>query len=223
VVGGNFDSLLAKLIVTGSTRAEAIERARRALDELVVEGIATVLPFHRLVVRDPAFTSEPFTVHTRWIETEWSGEVAPYQGTPATEPEPRETVVVEVGGKRLEVTLPAGLGAGSAGARPAPRRRGASRHATGALSGAGANGGAGANATDLARAGGDALTSPMQGTIVKLLAADGDQVSEGDPIVVLEAMKMEQPLAAHKSGVVSGLTAAVGDVVSAGSTICQIT
>jgi acetyl-CoA/propionyl-CoA carboxylase biotin carboxyl carrier protein len=218
VIGGNFDSLLAKLIVTGASRAEAIERARRALDELVVEGIATVLPFHRLVVRDPAFTAEPFTVHTRWIETEWAGEVAPYDGTPAAGPQqPRETVVVEVAGKRLEVTLPAGLAAGPTGARPAPRRRGGGHH-SGALSGAGAK------ATDLAvAAGGDALTSPMQGTIVKLVAADGDQVAEGDPIVVLEAMKMEQPLAAHKSGVVGGLTASVGDVVSAGATICRIT
>jgi acetyl-CoA/propionyl-CoA/long-chain acyl-CoA carboxylase, biotin carboxylase, biotin carboxyl carrier protein len=197
VVGGNFDSLLLKLIVTGMTRTEALERARRALDELVVEGIATVLPFHRLVVRDPAFTAEPFTIHTRWIETEWTNEVPPYESTvPAGAAEPRETVVVEVAGKRLEVTLP---GVSQA---VAPRRRGTRQHA--------------------AAAGGDALTSPMQGTIVKLLAADGDTVAEGDPIVVLEAMKMEQPLAAHKSGVVSDLTAAVGDVVGAGATICRI-
>ncbi|HEY8472910.1 MAG TPA: biotin carboxylase N-terminal domain-containing protein [Natronosporangium sp.] len=208
VISGNFDSLLAKLIVTGADRVAALERARRALDELVVEGIATVLPFHRQVVRDPAFVAEPFTVHTRWIETEWQGEVAPFEGgAPVAPPEPRETVVVEVNGKRLEVSLPAGFGGGSAGrsapGRPAPRRRHASHQPL--------------------PAGGDALTSPMQGTIVKLLVADGDQVGEGDPIVVLEAMKMEQPLAAHKSGVVSGLTAAVGDVVSAGAVICQIT
>jgi acetyl-CoA/propionyl-CoA carboxylase biotin carboxyl carrier protein len=203
VIGGNFDSLLAKLIVTGATRAEAIERARRALDELVVEGLATVLPFHRLVVRDPAFVAEPFTVHTRWIETEWTGEIPPYQATTAAGagPEPRETVVVEVAGKRLEVSLPAGLLTAGGPARPARRRSGGHHSVS---------------------AGGDALTSPMQGTIVKLVAADGDQVAEGDPIVVLEAMKMEQPLAAHKSGAVSGLTAAVGDVVGAGTTICQI-
>jgi acetyl-CoA/propionyl-CoA carboxylase, biotin carboxylase, biotin carboxyl carrier protein len=197
VVGGNFDSLLAKLIVTGATRTEALERARRALDELAVEGIATVLPFHRLVVRDPAFTAEPFTVHTRWIETEWTHEIAPHESTAPAAAEPRETVVVEVAGKRIEVTLPA------ASAQPPPRRRGARQQA--------------------AATGGDALTSPMQGTIVKLVVTDGDQVTEGDPIVVLEAMKMEQPLAAHKSGVVSGLSAAIGDVVGAGATICRIT
>jgi acetyl-CoA/propionyl-CoA carboxylase biotin carboxyl carrier protein len=212
VVSGAFDSLLAKLIVTGSTRTEALERARRALAELSVEGLATVLPFHRLVVCDPAFTAEPFTVHTRWIETEWAGGVAPYAGpaAPATGepgPAPRETVVVEVGGERLEVSLPAGLGApaagpGRAGARPAPRRRGGGGHPP--------------------VAGGAALTSPMQGTIVKVTVADGDQVAEGDPVVVLEAMKMEQPLTAHRSGVVRGLTAAVGDVISPGATICTI-
>jgi acetyl-CoA/propionyl-CoA carboxylase biotin carboxyl carrier protein len=207
VIGGNFDSLLAKLIVTGATRTEALERARRALAELVVDGLATVLPFHRLVVRDPAFTAEPFTIHTRWIETEWGGGVAPYpaQVAAGSGPEPRETVVVEVDGKRLEVSLPARLAAGPAGTadRPAPRRRGGGRQVT--------------------VAGGDALTSPMQGTIVKVTAADGDRVSEGDPIIVLEAMKMEQPLNAHKSGVVSGLAATIGDVISAGTTICRIT
>jgi acetyl-CoA/propionyl-CoA carboxylase biotin carboxyl carrier protein len=201
VLGGNFDSLLAKLIVTGETRTEALERARRALAELAVEGVATVLPFHRLVVRDPAFVSEPFTVHTRWIETEWAGGVPPYEGVSPGEPEPRETIVVEVAGKRLEVSLPAGLGAPSVG-RSAPRRRSTGSHST--------------------VAGGDALTSPMQGTIVKLVVADGDEVTQGDPVVVLEAMKMEQPLAAHRAGVVSGLTAAVGDVVPAGAVICEI-
>ncbi|MPZ27357.1 MAG: ATP-grasp domain-containing protein [Micromonosporaceae bacterium] len=208
VVGGNFDSLLAKLIVTGETRTEALERARRALAELAVDGLATVLPFHRLVVRDSAFTAEPFTVHTRWIETDWAGGVEPFAAPAGSgDPEPaRETVVVEVGGKRLEVSLPAGFGTGGGGAgagRPAPRRRGGGSQST--------------------VAGGDALTAPMQGTIVKVTAAEGDQVSEGDPVIVLEAMKMEQPLNAHKSGKVSGLTAAVGDVVSPGAIICKIT
>jgi acetyl-CoA/propionyl-CoA carboxylase biotin carboxyl carrier protein len=207
VVGGSFDSLLAKVIITGATRTEALERARRALAELAVDGLATVLPFHRLVVRDPAFTSEPFTVHTRWIETEWDGQVPPYAaaGPAGPEPAPRETVVVEVGGKRLEVSLPAGFGAGAGnpGGRAAPRRRGGGSHA--------------------AAAGGETLTSPMQGTIVKVTASDGDQVAEGDPVIVLEAMKMEQPLTAHRSGVVSGLTAAVGDVVPPGAPICRIT
>jgi len=206
VIGGNFDSLLAKVIVTGETRTEALERARRALDEMVVGGIATVLPFHRAVVRDPAFTAEPFTVHTRWIETEWAGGTAPYaDSAPAAPAEQRETVVVEVGGKRLEVSLPAGLLNGTQGSAPARPRRERTR--------AGHSG----------AAGGDALTSPMQGTIVKIAVADGDEVSEGDLVVVLEAMKMEQPLNAHKSGVVANLSAAVGDVVSAGAVICTIT
>jgi acetyl-CoA/propionyl-CoA carboxylase biotin carboxyl carrier protein len=206
VVGGAFDSLLAKLIVTGASRAEALERARRALDETVVEGLPTVLPFHRAVVRDPDFVDEPFRVHTRWIETDWAGGLPPYAGgaaDPAQEA-PRETVVVEVGGRRLEVTLPAGLGASAAGAgrAGAPRRSG-SRGGGAALSG-------------------DALTSPMQGTIVKIAVADGDRVAEGDLVVVLEAMKMEQPLTAHKAGTVKGLTAAVGEVVSSGAVICEL-
>jgi acetyl-CoA/propionyl-CoA carboxylase, biotin carboxylase, biotin carboxyl carrier protein len=208
VVGGNFDSLLAKVIVTGETRTEALERSRRALDEMAVDGMPTALPFHRRVVRDPAFTDEPFRVHTRWIETQWAGGVAPYDGAgePAAAPG-RETVVVEVGGKRLEVSLPAGFGVGSGaagnpGGGAVPRRRGGGNTAT--------------------AAGGDALTCPMQGTIVKVIAADGDEVAEGDPIVVVEAMKMEQPLLAHKSGVVSGLTATVGDVTSPGGVICTI-
>jgi len=209
VIGGNFDSLLAKVIVTGEDRAQALARARRALDEMVVEGMATALPFHRLIVRDPAFTSEPFTVHTRWIETEWSGGVEPFPPAGAAQEAPAErtTVVVEVGGKRLEVSLPAGFAAGGsagAAATPArPRRRGGATQQGASVSG-------------------DDLTSPMQGTIVKLLVADGDEVAEGDPVVVLEAMKMEQPLNAHKAGVISGLTAAVGDVVPPGATICKI-
>ncbi|HEU4421827.1 MAG TPA: biotin carboxylase N-terminal domain-containing protein [Pilimelia sp.] len=209
VIGGNFDSLLAKVIVTGETRVEALERARRALDEMVVEGMATALPFHRLIVRDEAFTAEPFRVHTRWIETEWHNTVAPFAGAATAEagPAERETVVVEVGGKRLEVSLPAGFGQGTgtaAGSRTdAPRRRGAGRK-------------------QAAAAGGDALTSPMQGTIIKIAVAEGDQVAEGDLVVVLEAMKMEQPLNAHKGGVVTGLTAAVGDVVTAGAVICEL-
>ncbi|MCY1140794.1 ATP-grasp domain-containing protein [Actinoplanes sp. Pm04-4] len=207
VVGGNFDSLLAKLIVSGRTREEALERSRRVLDETVITGLATVLPFHRAVVRDPAFTSEPFTVHTRWIETEWAGGVEPFtpSGADAAGAEDRETVVVEVGGKRLEVKLPAKLLRGgpapAAAARPAARR-----------SGGGAQ----------AQAGGTALTAPMQGTVVKVAVADGDSVSEGDVIVVVEAMKMEQPLTAHKAGTVSGLSVKVGESVTAGSVVCSI-
>ncbi|MFV2009614.1 MULTISPECIES: acetyl/propionyl/methylcrotonyl-CoA carboxylase subunit alpha [unclassified Micromonospora] len=207
VVSGNFDSLLAKLIVTGETRAEALDRARRALDEMVADGMATALPFHRLVVRDPAFTSEPFTVHTRWIETEFDNTVPAFTAPAAAPdaPEPRETVVVEVGGKRLEVSLPAGFGSGTPTA-PVLARKSARRR-----------GGA-----STAAASGDALVSPMQGTIIKIAITDGDQVAEGDLIVVLEAMKMEQPINAPKAGTVSGLSAEVGAVVSAGATICSI-
>jgi acetyl-CoA/propionyl-CoA carboxylase biotin carboxyl carrier protein len=210
VIGGNFDSLLAKVIVYGETRTEALERARRALDETVVEGMATALPFHRAVIRDPAFTSEPFTVHTRWIETEFVNEIPPFAGgaAPDAENEERTTIVVEVDGKRLEVSLPAGF-AGGAGGPGGPQgtatatRRGGGKKAA-------------------ATASGDALTAPMQGTIVKIAVAEGDTVAEGDLVVVLEAMKMEQPLSAHKGGVITGLTAAVGDVLPSGTVICEI-
>jgi acetyl-CoA/propionyl-CoA carboxylase, biotin carboxylase, biotin carboxyl carrier protein len=205
-VAGAFDSMLAKLIVYGASRQEALERSRRALDELVVEGMPTVIPFHRAVVRDEAFTSEPFTVHTRWIETEWDNQVPPYDAAPAEgeESAPRQTVVVEVGGRRLEVSLPAGLAAGGAapGAAAKPRKRG---------------GGSGGSA-----ASGDSLTSPMQGTIVKVAVEDGATVEAGDLVVVLEAMKMEQPITAHKAGTISGLSAEVGAAVTSGAVICTI-
>jgi len=209
VVGGNFDSLLAKVIITGETRTEALERARRALDEMVVDGMATALPFHRAIVRDEAFRAEPFRVHTRWIETEWGGGVEPFTGAAAAPSgaEERTTVVVEVGGKRLAVSLPAGFGATGAAAPAAPTTR--------RSSGRKAGGGAPA-------ASGDSLVSPMQGTIVKLVVGEGDEVAEGDPVVVIEAMKMEQPLAAHKAGVVTGLAATVGEVITAGAVICEI-
>ncbi|MGF7239179.1 MAG: acetyl/propionyl/methylcrotonyl-CoA carboxylase subunit alpha [Frankia sp.] len=213
VIGGAFDSLLAKVIVTGATRQEALERSRRVLDELVVDGMATALPFHRAVVRDPAFApedpTETFKIHNRWIETEFDNTIPAFTGAAeGTESAgDRERVVVEVGGKRLEVVLPAGLGstggAASGGSRgAAPRRRGGSRAA--------------------AAASGNALTSPMQGTIVKVAVADGDAVKSGDLVVVLEAMKMEQPLTAHRDGTVTGLSAVVGDVVASGATLCEI-
>jgi acetyl-CoA/propionyl-CoA carboxylase, biotin carboxylase, biotin carboxyl carrier protein len=206
VIGGAFDSLLAKLIVTGETRAQALERARRALDEFVVDGMATALPFHRAVVRDPAFTAEPFTVFTQWIETEFVNEIAPFTGGAAADEDagPRETVVVEVGGKRLEVTLPAGFGAGGGGSA----KKAAPKRSAGKKSGAATSG--------------DTLTAPMQGTIVKVAVAEGDVVEAGQPVVVLEAMKMEQPLNAHKSGTITGLSAEVGAVVTSGSAICDI-
>jgi acetyl-CoA/propionyl-CoA carboxylase, biotin carboxylase, biotin carboxyl carrier protein len=208
-----FDSLIAKLIVTGATRRQALERARRALDEFEVDGMPTVLPFHRAVVADPDFTDEPFRVHTRWIETEFRNEIAPYAGAAdVAEAEPREQITVEVGGKRLEVSLPAGFGATVAGpaqrqgARPKTRRGGAG----------------GAARSRGGTPSGDELISPMQGTIVKIVAADGEHVQAGDTIVVLEAMKMEQPLTAHKAGTVSGLSITVGQTVPAGAVICQL-
>ncbi|MEO3862174.1 biotin carboxylase N-terminal domain-containing protein [Acrocarpospora sp. B8E8] len=203
----SFDSLVAKLIVTGATRRQALERARRALAEFEIDGMPTVLPFHRAVVDDPAFTGEPFAVHTRWIETEFVNQIPPYAGpVEVAEAEGRERITVEVGGKRLEVVLPAGFAGGG---------RTETRQAQRALRRAG--GGA-----RKAAASGDALVSPMQGTIVKVVCADGDAVAAGDIIVVLEAMKMEQPLTAHKSGTITGLAAAVGQTVTAGSVICEI-
>ena len=211
VIGQNFDSLLAKLIVTGATRTEAIERSRRALDEFVVEGMPTAIPFHRAVVHDPAFYEEPFRIHTRWIETEFNNTIPPYvAGAEVAEPAERERVVVEVGGRRIEVTLPAGLGVGTGAAaaggasagKTAPVRRGRAKGA--------------------ARISGDALTSPMQGTIVKVAVEDGQVVAKGDVVVVLEVMKMEQPLAAHKDGTVTALQAEIGTSVTSGAVICEI-
>ncbi len=210
-IGGNFDSLLAKLIVTGHDRQQAIERSRRALAEFEVEGIATAITFHRKVVSDPAFApADPeaaFTVHTRWIETEFVNDIPAYSGAPAelAEPEARSSIVVEVGGKRVEVSLPEGIslggGGGSATKKAAPKR-------------ASKKGGGGAT--------GDSLAAPMQGTIVKIAVEEGQEVAAGDLIVVLEAMKMEQPLNAHKAGVITALTAEVGATVPTGTVLCEI-
>ena len=224
VIGQAFDSLLAKLVISGASREQALERSRRALDEFVVAGLATVLPFHRAVVRDPAF-AERFDVHTRWIETEWAGVPDPYAATPvaagvaasagasaaapaspgAEPPADRERITVEVGGRRLEVTLPAGLGAVPSDRNPRsgpPRRRAGGRAAT-------------------ARSG-DVLTSPMQGTLVKVAVEEGQAVQAGDLIVVLEAMKMEQPINAHRAGIVTSLVAEVGAPIASGAAVCEI-
>ena len=212
VISGNFDSMLSKLIVTGATRAQALQRSRRALEEMVVEGIPTVIPFDLAVVSNPDFAPAegPFKVHTRWIETAFVNDIPAWTPT-GTEAEAadagdRQRVVVEVGGKRLEVVLPASLGSVSnaAGAKPAKAKK-RSR-----------GGGAPAAAS------GNALTSPMQGTIVKVAVAEGETVAEGDLVVVLEAMKMEQPLTAHRAGIVIGLAAAAGETVSAGAIIAMI-
>jgi acetyl-CoA/propionyl-CoA carboxylase biotin carboxyl carrier protein len=210
VIGGNFDSLLAKLIVTGRDREEALERSRRALAEFRVEGIATALTFHRAVVDDAAFAptdGSPFQVHTRWIETEFDNQIPAYTGT-VDSPEAaddRETVTVEVDGKRLAVTLPAGLGAS---ARPA--------------SNGAAKPGRKRERATVGGASGDAVAAPMQGTVVKVAVEEGQTVQAGDLIVVLEAMKMEQPLTAHKAGTVTGLEATVGTTVPTGTVLCQI-
>jgi len=218
-VSGAFDSMIAKLVVTGATRAQAVERARRALRELEVAGIPTVVPFHRAVLESEDFVPDagsPMRVHTRWIETDFADTLAtlsPAATAPdpaAEEPEPEqlaERVVVEVGGRRLEVVLPVGLGVAAGRARRAnaarrPARRNGARPA-------------GANS-------GTTLASPMQGTIVKVAVEEGVQVAEGDLVVVLEAMKMEQPLLAHRAGTVRSLTAQAGASVTAGAAICHI-
>ena len=213
-VPGSFDSLIAKLIVTGNSRTQAIERSRRALSEFEVDGMPTVIPFHKAVLEDPAYVgaSNPsgegsFDVYTQWIETEFDNQIQPYSGDAAEAEEAgeRQTVVVEVGGKRLEVVIPAGLGglaAGPAAGAKKPKR------AAGKKAGAAASG--------------DAVTSPMQGTVVKVVAEEGATVAEGDTVVVIEAMKMEQPLKAHKAGTVTGLTAEVGATVTNGQVICEL-
>jgi acetyl-CoA/propionyl-CoA carboxylase biotin carboxyl carrier protein len=214
-----YDSLIAKLIVTGSDRPQALARARRALAEFEVGGMPTVLPFHRAVVDDPAFRDAPFSVHTRWIETEFAGNLPPQvieedgSARVAGPEAERERVVVEVNGRRMEVVLPSWLASASAGAVPAPSRAtrpGRRRHSAGRHS-------AGRGPAD-----GDMLVSPMQGTIVKIVAPQGQRVEVGDTIVVLEAMKMEQPLTAHKPGTVSDLTVQVGQTVPAGHLICRL-
>ncbi|NMR19920.1 ATP-grasp domain-containing protein [Cellulomonas fimi] len=218
-ISGGFDSMLAKLIVTGATRTQAVERARRALSELEIVGIPTVVPFHRAVLDEPAFVpSDPeqaFSVHTRWIETEFA-ERLPSLGGPAPaipaaptdeEPAPTERVVVEVGGKRLEVVIPAGFSLGGSRNGRSPGARRPVRRAPARTS---------SSAT------GTTLCSPMQGTIVKVAVADGAEVAEGDLVVVLEAMKMEQPLLAHRAGRITGLVAGVGASVTAGTQICDI-
>jgi acetyl-CoA/propionyl-CoA carboxylase biotin carboxyl carrier protein len=209
-VPGSFDSLIAKIIITGANRKQALQRSRRALKELVIEGMPTVVPFHLAVLDDPAFTAEDgrFGVHTRWIETEFSGQVAPYAGPLGEAPEslPRSKVVVEVNGKRLEVLVPAGLGTAN-GSGIGARSNKPVRRQSGAVT---------------KSPSGNALTSPMQGTIVKVAVADGDVVAAGDLVVVLEAMKMEQPLSAHRSGTVKNLTAQVGATVTSGSILCEI-
>jgi acetyl-CoA/propionyl-CoA carboxylase biotin carboxyl carrier protein len=194
VIGGNFDSLLAKLVVTGSTRKQALERARRALAEFQIEGIATALPFHRAVINDDAFIHEPFAVYTGWIESEFNNQIPPYGSTSEESTTPViEEVVVEVNGHRFEVGI----------LSPIRKRKRALSARTALQTG-------------------DSLTTPMQGTVVKIEVTEGQVVEEGELIVVLEAMKMEQPLKAHKGGKISELTVSVGDTLASGTLLCKI-
>ncbi|HTX95716.1 MAG TPA: acetyl/propionyl/methylcrotonyl-CoA carboxylase subunit alpha [Mycobacterium sp.] len=215
VIGGQFDSMLAKLIVYGANRSEALARARRALDEFEVEGLATVIPFHRAVVSDPAFIGDDngFSVHTRWIETEWNNTIEPFTaGEPLDEDDarPRQKVVVEVDGRRLEVSLPGDLALSNGAAadpagvirkKPKARKRGS--HAGAAASG-------------------DAVTAPMQGTVVKVAVEEGQEVVAGDLVVVLEAMKMENPVTAHKDGTITGLAVEAGAAITQGTVLAEI-
>lgn len=223
-VSGSFDSMLGKLIVTGATREQALERARRALKEFDVAGLPTVIPFDRAVVNEPDFTDAPFRIHTRWIETEFADRLQTLLTSPSSSATALsddaastdsaseasgnfERMVVEVGGKRLEVVLPVGFALGSARARAGEASRRPARRTP---------------RSPVSATSGDSLSSPMQGTIVKVAVKDGQVVEEGELVVVLEAMKMEQPLNAHKAGIITGLTAAIGENVTAGTTICEI-
>ena len=195
-IGGNFDSLLAKLIVTGATREEAVQRARRALSEFNVGGLATAIPFHRAIMNDPAFT-EKFSVYTSYIENEFTNDIPPYSQS-ALESQTHaaaEHLVTEINGKRFEIYVHA--------PEPVHKRHRAKQGASGASTGT-------------------ALTSPMQGTVVKIAVEEGQHVEAGELIMVLEAMKMEQPLNAHRSGVIANLNATIGETVSSGSTLCDI-
>ena len=195
-IGGNFDSLLAKLVVTGATREQAIDRARRALAEFSIEGLATALPFHRAIVEDPAFTQD-FKIYTSYIENEFINDIPMYHApvVPLETHMAPEQLVAEVNGKRFEVLVHA--------PKPVVKRHRAKQSMAGG-------------------AGGSALASPMQGTVVKIAVNEGDRVEIGDLVIVLEAMKMEQPLMAHKAGVISNLSAVIGATVSSGTALCDI-
>ena len=210
VISGSFDSMVAKLIVTGATRQQALERSRRALAEMAVEGLPTVLPFHRKIVNDPAFIGDEaagtFGIYTRWIETEWVNDIPAWNGVAedGAEPAERSSVTVEVGGKRIEVSLPSHLGVSGAASKTtkAPKRKG-----TGAVSGGGQSG--------------NAIKAPMQSTVVKIAVEVGQEVAEGELVVVLEAMKMEQPLTAHRAGKIKAIAAKVGETVPAGTVLLE--
>ena len=204
VVGGQFDSMLAKLIVYGENRTEALRRASRALAEYRIEGLPTIIPFHRDVVDNPAFigTDAGFDVYTKWIEEEWDNQLEPYAGETAEAEDTAspQTYTVEVDGRRLEVALPADLIIGAGGRKKKKRRR----------------------SSAAAAVSGNAIAAPMQGTVIKVNVAEGDEVAEGDVVAILEAMKMENPVKAHKSGTVAALTATEGAQVTKNDVLMEI-
>ena len=207
VIGGNFDSLLAKLIVTGANRTEAIERAKRALSEFEAEGIATALPFHRAVLNDTAFAPvdplQKFSIYTSWIESEFKNEIPQYQDSSSSIVlEDRSSLVLELNGKRIEITMPVGLSSGGVKQKKPP----VARH----------------QRTTLGSLDSDAVQSPMQGTVVKIAVKNGQKVSQGELLFVIEAMKMEQPISAHKDGVISDLSVEVGASVANGAVLLEI-
>lgn len=206
-VSGNFDSMLAKLIVTGEDREQALQRARRALDEIQIHGLPTVIPFHRLLVNEPSFTAEgaDFSVFTRWVETEWTNEIEPWAGiAELDDAETLSEVTVEVDGQLVSVSLPSRmLGEGVNYGKP-PRRKQSHQH------------------TSHSGIKGNLVFAPMQSNVVKIAVKDGDHVNEGDLLLVLEAMKMEQPVTAHRSGKISGMTLEPGATLSAGTKILEI-
>ena len=209
-IGGQFDSMLAKLIVTGESREQALQRSARALEEYVVEGLPTVIPFHQEMVTHPEFAAADgnFTVYTRWIEEDWDNQLPAYeepldasQSSGDVVELPRENVVVEIDGQRVEITVPGELMAAGSSQRRARRRRGASGQV--AITG-------------------DTVASPMQGTVIKVDVSEGQEVSEGDALLVLEAMKMENAVKAHKSGVVKGLSVHAGQGVTKNEPMLEI-
>lgn len=205
VIGGQFDSMLAKLIVWGPDRETALRRSARALSEYTVEGLPTVIPFDQAVVADPAFTAEDgnFRVYTKWIEEEWDNQLPAHDDSTdaeAAEAEPSQVHTVEIDGRRIEVALPASFGANGAPRKKKKRK------------------GSGAKAA----VSGDAVTSPMQGTVIKVNVEEGQEVTEGEVLLVLEAMKMENPVKAHKAGTVTGLAVEAGASTTKGSVLLEI-
>ena len=205
VIGGQFDSMLAKLIVWGPDRETALRRSARALSEYTVEGLPTVIPFDQAVVADPAFAAEDgnFGVYTKWIEEEWDNQLPAHDDSTdaeAADAEPSQVHTVEIDGRRIEVALPASFGTNGTPRKKKKRK------------------GSGAKAA----VSGDAVTSPMQGTVIKVNVEEGQEVTEGEVLLVLEAMKMENPVKAHKAGTVTGLAVEAGASTTKGSVLLEI-